>query len=303
MADNDRFLLDKILEHQQQEREIPLPPSRAFEFFACEQVLKGFDLSPDEIDAGIVDGTGDGGIDAVFTFLDERLLEEDADVVVDPSAADTTRRGALLELHVLQAKQEGGFGETAIQKVSDSLELLLNLSLDEQELREVYSSLVVDRISVFRTTLENLATKYPKIKVAFWYITKGDSSKLEPNVRLQAERLINQLNNMATGVEAESHFIGSSDLLKLDNTNPSYTLQMKFQKNATSGSGHIALVSLKDYVDFLSDDSGVMRKNIFDWNVRDYEGNVEVNRGISASLRNDDETEFWWLNNGVTIIP
>jgi hypothetical protein len=36
--------------------------------------------------------------------------------------------------------------------------------------------------------------------------------------------------------------------------------------------------------------------------VRDYEGAIEVNREIVASLADSGAPEFWWLNNGVTVI-
>lgn len=38
-------------------------------------------------------------------------------------------------------------------------------------------------------------------------------------------------------------------------------------------------------------------------NVRDYQGNVEVNRSIRETLISDTLPEdFWWLNNGITVI-
>jgi hypothetical protein len=61
-------------------------------------------------------------------------------------------------------------------------------------------------------------------------------------------------------------------------------------------------VSLRDYIAFLTDTDGALRRYIFDWNVRDYQGNVEVNREISRSLEDSSSPEFWWLNNGVTLI-
>ena len=225
---------------------------------------------------GIVDGSGDGGIDAAFTFLDEHLLAEDSEVISDPTTATTIRRGARLELHVLQAKQESGFGETPIQKASSSLELLLDLSIDEKELGELYSSLMIDRIAVFRRALELLATKHPSIRIVFWYVTPGKTDTVSSTTKIQAEILIKQLREVATGIEAEVHFVGASELLTLEQESPTYTLQMDFQENVTSDASHVALVSLRDYVSFLSDGNGSLRRNIFEWNVRDYQGNVEV---------------------------
>jgi hypothetical protein len=83
---------------------------------------------------------------------------------------------------------------------------------------------------------------------------------------------------------------------------PSYTTKLQYQENATSGSSHVALVKLRDYMTFLSDEKGDIRRHIFDWNVRDYQGDVEVNREIKDTLQDPDGPEFWWLNNGVTIV-
>ena len=68
MSTNDRILLDKILDQGRKEQSRELPPDKYFELFTANQILKDFDLSYDEIDSGIVDGTRDGGIDSAYFF-------------------------------------------------------------------------------------------------------------------------------------------------------------------------------------------------------------------------------------------
>jgi hypothetical protein len=66
---------------------------------------------------------------------------------------------------------------------------------------------------------------------------------------------------------------------------------------------YVALSKLKDYLSFISDEVGDLVTRIFDANVRSYQGDVEVNREIGESLKNPtDGVDFWWLNNGVTIV-
>ncbi|MFJ3191702.1 AIPR family protein [Streptomyces griseoviridis] len=60
-------------------------------------------------------------------------------------------------------------------------------------------------------------------------------------------------------------------------------------------------MTLRDYLGFICNDDGTLRRHIFDWNVRDYAGGVEVNREIKESLLDRSAPQFWWLNNGVTI--
>ena len=50
------------------------------------------------------------------------------------------------------------------------------------------------------------------------------------------------------------------------------------------------------------DENNRLRRHLFEWNVRDYQGNVEVNKGIRGSLTSAGSPEFWWLNNGVAIL-
>jgi hypothetical protein len=48
--------------------------------------------------------------------------------------------------------------------------------------------------------------------------------------------------------------------------------------------------------------TGQIRKNLFEANVRDYQGSNQVNEEIQHSLVESGKEDFWWLNNGVTIV-
>ncbi len=68
---------------------------------------------------------------------------------------------------------------------------------------------------------------------------------------------------------------------------------------------YVLLVPLQKYYAFITDDQGNLRRYLFDSNVRDYLGSVQVNRDIKATLERRtkaSDEDFWWLNNGVTIL-
>jgi hypothetical protein len=121
-------------------------------------------------------------------------------------------------------------------------------------------------------------------------------------VLVKAKDLERQFRELLTDGSGSVEFLGAAELWTRINTAPSYTLELRYKENATSGNSHVAIVSLRDYIAFLTDDDGALRRYIFDWNVRDYQGNVEVNREIARSLEEPASPEFWWLNNGVTLI-
>lgn len=302
MVNNEVALLDQVLRQRQNARTVPMRDDDAFELFACEQALHPRDLSTEEITDGIVGGGNDGGIDGIYVLLGGSPLSEDSEVLQPDFAPSKAPVGARLEMWIVQAKRETSFTETAIEKVADSTRRLLSLDENEEDLLRLYSQAVVTRTGFFRDALRALATRHPVVEVHFTYASRGSLTDINAKVEIKAKDLERQLANVMPGAGGFVEFMGAAELWSTSNAVPSYTLQLTYQENATSGNSHVALVKLGDYVDFLTDDQGKLRRHIFDWNVRDYQGDVEVNRDIIKSLRDPNSPEFWWLNNGITIV-
>lgn len=302
MVNNSLMLLDLLLAQQNDEREVPLPADTAFELFACEQALKGHELSIDEIMPGIVGGGNDGGIDGVFTFLGDQLLTEDSEIFESDFSASRLSRGVPLTIRLIQAKRASSFSETAVDLVSSSTRRLLDLGQTEDQLRVLYSGELVERFSLYRRALERLATRHPSVHIEFIYATRGDKDSVNEKVQQKARDLEVQFSETVTGATGTVAFLGADEFWASASAVPEYTLRLTYREHATSEASHVALVSLRDYVHFLSDEDGNLIRHIFDWNVRDYQGNIEVNKEIKTSLEDSGAPDFWWLNNGVTII-
>lgn len=301
-GNNDLVLVDQLLAERQSSRVEPLADDYAFELFACEHVLRDRDLSMDEVEAGVVGGGNDGGLDGVYVFLGDALLADDSEVFDEDFSAAKVSVGTPLTLVLVQAKRTESFAETAIDLVADSTRRLLDLGKPDADLRGLYSDALVDAVNRFRLAVQRLATRHPRLGLEFHYVTRGVVADANDKVRVKATDLGQQFSDLFSDASGEVRLLGASELWKLASSTPTYTLSLSYQENATSGSSHVALVSIRDYLDFLRDESGALRRHIFDWNVRDYQGEVEVNREMQESLASDAEPDFWWLNNGVTII-
>ena len=85
---------------------------------------------------------------------------------------------------------------------------------------------------------------------------------------------------------------------------PSTAHQLRLAESpiATGDQGYLCLVGLRDYCTFITEDDGSVKERVFEGNVRDYQGNTEVNKAIRDTLERDGDEDFWWLNNGVSII-
>jgi hypothetical protein len=302
MPNNDLVLLDQVLADRQANRAEPIEEDYAFELFACEQVLRDRDVSPDEVEAGVVGGGNDGAIDGVYVFLGDALLTDDSEVLDEGFSPAKVAHGTPLALVLVQAKRTESFSETAIDLVADSTRRLLNLSESDSDLRLLYSDALVVAVNRFRVALQRLATRHPKVRIEFHYVSRGDVEGAHVKVLAKASYLGDAFESLFGDAVGVAKLHGASELWKLVSTIPSYTLSLTYRENATSGTSHVALVSLRDYLAFLSDETGALRRHIFDWNVRDYQGEVEVNREMQESLVSDATPDFWWLNNGVTVI-
>lgn len=133
MSANDLVLVRQLVSQRKSDIAPDLSDSEYFEIFAAEQALKDRDLSYDEIQDGIVDGGGDGGIDAVYLFINNTLCRE----TIDPTEY---KRSVPMELVFVQAKTSSGFSEIGMNKFIASSRDLLDLSPDTSTLATIYNS-------------------------------------------------------------------------------------------------------------------------------------------------------------------
>lgn len=297
MPSNDQVILDQVLSQTREGVAESLSESKFFELFCAEQILKDYDLSYDEIQSGLVGGSHDGGIDSVYCFVNGELIEEDTDLSV-------FKKDVSVDLIFIQSKKSSGFSESVIEKFVTSTAELLDLSRPLDKFLGEYNEALIEKISLFRKAYEELAVRFPKTSFRYYYSTKA--TEVHPNVRKKSAMVMDQIGKLFSSAEITFEFIGAAELLQLARRTPKTTYILKLTESPITSSGAIAfvcLVKLQDYFDFITDDNGNLHKNIFEANVRDYQGEVQVNAAIQNSLKKGSgQEDFWWLNNGVTII-
>jgi hypothetical protein len=296
MSANDIIVLNSTLQQRKSSTYQSLKDSEFFEMFSFEQSLKNFDLSYDELLEGRIGGGDDGGLDGFFAFVDEELLDEDTDL-------GKFRKGAALQLLLIQAKQTASFEETALDKVFSTLATLFDLEKTAEALGKAFNSKLVQKAIEFRQAYINLAAKHATTTIQFIYASKGDTAEIHPKIHQKAWQLKSSIVQWLSGARAEVVFRGARELLESAQKEKTYTLLLKLVENpiTTGENSYIALVNLRDYGAFVAD-AGALRKYIFESNVRDWQGDVEVNKDIRKTLSSKDSLNFWWLNNGITIL-
>ncbi len=296
MVTNDGIILDGVLEQRQVEVDPELDPSSFFEFFTAEQVLKDFDLSYDEIESGLVGAGGDGGIDGIFLLINGDLVQEEPDYT-------HLRKDITIDLIIIQSKTEAGFKETPIERFVSVSNDILDLSIETSSLSRTYNEFLLETIHRFRSLYRQLAARFPTLRISYVYASKGIDP--HPNV----ERKVTSLEEVVKRHFPDSHFsfqfLGAPELLRLARRRPQRTYKLQLAENPISSNeqvGFVCLVGLFDFFTFIADDSGALQRQIFEANVRDYQGRTQVNDEIQDSLRSKSTEDFWWLNNGVSIL-
>lgn len=293
MAKNDAILLDGIIEEIAAQE--LLNKGTAFELLAIQQILKSYDLTREELDSGWVDGANDGGIDGLYIFLNGNLIN-DNDIPYIPKS------NASFEIWIISCKHCDTFQQNALNTVYPSIEELLDFSKEESNLTGSYCDEIKEIRKRLITAYRKTASYLPSFKVNFVYSCRGDTSDIADNVRARGDQIGRLIAHYFSASASNVIYCGATELIE------------KFRKNRvilnlaytdyllSSDNGYVLLSSLKSYAKFITDESGNLRRYVFDSNVRDFLGTNRVNKDIEETLNNTTSPNFWWLNNGVTLL-
>ena len=292
---NNQMLLKTCVEQEFSETTTYTNTNDYFEFFSATQILKNYNLSDDEVENGIVGSGNDGGCDGIYVFLNGDLL------TVDQIQNLSATKGSILNLTIIQSKETASFKEATIMNWKAVSENLLNMSNDIDAFSTRYTEAVRDSFRLFRDALTKLIRNQIKVHIQYFYVTYA--TEIHPNVEAQAEELKNAVLGLYPSAKVEVSFVGADELMELYYSDVNINLFLA-DTPITLGSNveYVALVNLSTYYNFITDNTGSLRRNFFEANVRDYQGKNTVNSCIANTLSGNGVEDFWWLNNGVTIL-
>ena len=270
-----------------------LADSKFFEIFCVDRILQDFDLSHSEIRAGIVDGPMDGGIDAAYVFVNRNLLLAAEDFPFESMKHD----GVAIELFIVQVKDQLSFRETSIDKLVASMPMLL------QENSNGFKSEVKHVFSLYKMARDRLARNFPTVSARIFYCSKG-ATPSDSSIISKAKRLEEVLRSeIGEATEVKFTFLGAQDLYDLSRKQKRLVKSLPIGRFLLMEDSYVVLCTLRNYLELITNDEGELMPRLFEANVRAYQGEIDVNREIARSVQKPSEgVDFWWLNNGVTIV-
>ena len=294
MAKNDKVLLDGIVDDRVA---IRLPSERrdeAFEYLAFEQIMKDYDLSTDELVAGSIDGRQDGGIDGFYILVNGHVLE-------DPESFVWPKSGSDLKVFLVSCKHHDTFRQATLDAIIATLTEVLDFGIDSHALKGTYSEPLLRMRSNLQFAYRKLSPRLASFSIEISYASRGNTAEIGDEVRSRGNQLKQLVQVYFGSCQSSFNFLGCTELVELHRKIPNYSLELPFVEALAKGERYVVLARLSDYFKFVSD-AGRLRRYLFESNVRDFMGLNRVNEDIKATLEGPDSPDFWWLNNGVTIL-
>lgn len=291
-----KTLLDAAI--QERAKELSTDASEAFENLAVTLLMMPYDLSVDEIDAGMTDGSGDGQIDAMFVVVNGTALSgEETDELPEKGPLE-------IDIVLIQSKKSESFAENPLKSIRGTVNDLLDLKQQYSTYLSQYSQLLQDKFRLARKALLASAGRISKIRVRVYYASSGSTANIHSTVHSTAAALKSDLAGRAATTDVAVEFYGAEQLVAISRLPNTRQKELEVQQSISSDNGDsfACLVTIEALIAFLSDEKGILIRGLFDANVRDFLGKTEVNDAILATLDNLAEEDFWWLNNGITIV-
>lgn len=272
------------------------PTDKAFERYCAEQILKDYELSDEEITSGACGGTNDGGVDGMFFFAGRKLMGPQVNVPEEASSAT---------LLIIQATVSGGgFSETRIERFESFARDLLDYQNPPEKISHLDQN-TRTLISTFRRAYGEMAGRKHSLNVIFYYAAKTSVTK-DRNLKVHSryKRLERYVKGQLTNSTVSLELWNCSNLIKRVREQPEETLALQIEHHFSTPNGDVVCLSnLKNFFAFLRRKDGQLRTGILEPNVRDYQGKRNpVNKDIRTTLEASPVKEFWWLNNGITVL-
>jgi hypothetical protein len=300
MSDDDRYILAQIIKKLNADNEPSLKEDKYFELFSAEQVLKvrGFDLDPQEIKAGNIGGTMDGGVDSFYLFANRKLVRDDTNL------SQFAGQQISIELVIIESKNNASSREQVIKNFDDFTEHCLRMQVDLSKApKELYSDALLEAVRRFRVLYESAASNRPRLSIDFYAVSLAE--QIEGKVITRKQLLETKLREYFSRAKCSVEAINAKTLFSWYHVTPTKTVKLTSQDHmhwTQFGTAYICLASLSSFYSFVSDND-LPREHIFESNVRDHAPDATVNKEIRLTLeRVKDGGEFWWLNNGITVL-
>jgi hypothetical protein len=301
---NNKIILEGCISQYKKENQLDISESDLFELFVLSQITKNLNITFENIIDSVVDGSGDGGVDSIIIIVDNEVVES-FEEIPDLVFSNSTKTNFI----ITQSKKESGFKEATIDKLIATSTIIFDLEKVGKALEERFNNRLVEKIIILREIWLNTSINGGAIKTDFNYACIAPSLTISPSFKSKISQLKHLILSKCSNSEVSFECFSSEELLKFYQTRKQSRFSLHFKDHPLStsfnetGIGYVCTVKLGAYKQFLTDTDGNIKDYLFESNIRHFQGaTVDVNKKIAKTIAENNFNDFWWLNNGITII-
>lgn len=277
----------------------------AFERFVNHAIFTShqpdaFSSDSELLDKICIGGHDDMGIDGLAVKLNGLLVRDEQDV---KDILSKFKR-ATVEFIFVQSKYKPFFDKGELNNFVDGVRDFLSenhrmpMNDKVKEVLQLKDYLLSDEIVV-------MWEKNPMVRL--YYVAMG-TWRDSPHQLALADQLKEDIASMNTYDQVDIHFVDRDALKSIcDNNENTFTATittidtMPLTDVDDVKDSCIALCYANEFAKILTTDEGLIRKSLFDDNVRDFQGVNNINKEIEHTITNEP-SKFILLNNGITIV-
>jgi hypothetical protein len=282
-----------------------VPDGEAFEHFVNSAILKShqpdiFTADSNFLDMVCIGGSGDNGIDGMAIKVNGIFVsnkDEINEIIKKFNKAD-------IEIIFIQSKYKDNFNARELSNFINGVRNFLKdkpaITLNEksQHFFDLKKHLMSEELVYYWKN-------NPSVRMYYVAMGKWRNNQQHLAIAEQAKKDIECLNIYE---KVDVHFVDSEQLKSILNSNENIfnilidtinTLPLTEVEGVDNSC--IALCNGSEFAKMLATDEGVIRKSLFDDNVRDFQGDNSVNTEIFATIEKDP-SKFILLNNGITVV-
>lgn len=284
----------------------------AFMQFATSLALDEFRLSEADVQAGVMEGKDDGGIDGFHVVVNRtEVVSESTRALRSSNPPAGVPKNVPFDVVVLQSKSsQGGLDGLALPHLHEALDLILG-GASRAVLREYpMHNRLVSHIEAYRSYRKKLIGLDPIRSFTVFVMQPVSEDKISGPAKRGARALRQMIEgHLGSTTKVRVEILGADGMEKLRTSIKDVEGTLHFagqpiREVHQKSEALLGLVPVKDLLSFVRrGKTKVLRDEFFTTNVRDFAGSsAAINSAIRATLGTNSPTSFWWMNNGITVI-
>ena len=277
-----------------------LKKETAFEHFINKCIVNKYVVerfNPDDI----MTDEGEKGLDGVAILINEKLVstrDEAISIINDSKSLD-------VKFIFIQSKTSDSFSGSEIGDFVYGVKAFFEDAFRRPTTNEKMEQLIEIKDEIYKYSV--YFEKAPTLDLFYACCGKWNSENgLQKRIDTEIEPLKNtdDFSNVEFfKYDSEKIIITYKEMKKKISRNFDMEKKVTFPSIEGVTQAYIGFVKCKDFIKILEDSDGNMLTNIFEDNVRDFQGYNIINQEIKATINDEvDQARFAILNNGITIV-